>query len=431
MKKIRIGNDFVFSWAIERGGVPENLETVLEKHLYMIVFGAKTEIHNYTVSGNKIIVEFTPEMLNKIGIYTLIFYYVLPDESLSDNDRKCAVDIDAFQIVPRTAMADDVTEFAVTSDMAIAFKGDKGDSAYQVWLDAGNVGTEEDYFAYLRQPATDAGASISELESEIQVNEGLRVSAENERDLAEATRVQAESERLAAETIRQSNEDNRIENEATRVQNEDERISKENVRQSNEIDRVEAESERVQAENERAQAENERAQAESERQATIQEAITATNLANEKANLANIAAQNANEAADSALTATQEATTAASLADTARLAIQDDLELKANQTDLEQLESDVKDTTEKPTAQSLSELNARITALEAIISNKIKDRIDVTKEFNVWGKTNLILYGNGASTKAPDFIGQTYIDTTNGNVYIAVGVSNAGNWKLV
>lgn len=98
---------------------------------------------------------------------------------------------------------------------------------------------------------------------------------------------------------------------------------------------------------------------------------------------------------------------------------------------LKQVEDDTINTTEKPTAQSLSELNARITALEAIISNKIKDRIDVTKEFNVWGKTNLILYGDGASTKAPDFIGQTYIDTTNSNVYIAVGTSNAGNWKLV
>ena len=98
---------------------------------------------------------------------------------------------------------------------------------------------------------------------------------------------------------------------------------------------------------------------------------------------------------------------------------------------LKQVEDDTINTIEKPTAQSLSELNARITALEAILSNKIKDRVDVTKEFNVWGKTNLILYGDGASTKVPDFIGQTYIDTTNSNVYIAVGNSNAGNWKLV
>ena len=105
--------------------------------------------------------------------------------------------------------------------------------------------------------------------------------------------------------------------------------------------------------------------------------------------------------------------------------------LKEIDDSVSQLAGDVKETTEKPTAQSLSELNARITALEAILSNKIKDRIDVTKEFNVWGKTNLILYGDGASSKTPDFIGQTYIDTTNGNVYVAVGVDTAGDWKLV
>lgn len=105
--------------------------------------------------------------------------------------------------------------------------------------------------------------------------------------------------------------------------------------------------------------------------------------------------------------------------------------LKQVDDEIADVESDVKVSVEKPTAQSLSELNARITALEAILTNKIKDRIDVTKEFNVWGKTNLILYGTGANTKAPDFIGQKYIDTAGGNVYVAVGTDNAGNWKLV
>ncbi len=156
MKKIRIGNDFVFSWAIERGGVPEALETVLEKHLYMIVNGIKTEITDYIVLGNNVIVEFTSEMLKDTGTYTLLFNYILPDASLSDNERKCTVDVDAFKIVPKTSMADDTSEFSVTSDMAIAFKGDKGDSAYQVWLDEGHSGTIDDYFAYLQQPALDA-----------------------------------------------------------------------------------------------------------------------------------------------------------------------------------------------------------------------------------------------------------------------------------
>ncbi len=444
MKKIRIGNDFVFSWAIERGGVPENLETVLEKHLYMIVFGAKTEIHNYTVSGNKIIVEFTPEMLNKIGIYTLIFYYVLPDESLSDNDRKCAVDIDAFQIVPRTAMADDVSEFAVTSDMAIAFKGDKGDSAYQVWLENGNVGTEDDYFAYLRQPATDAAASVSALEQTVSDNEALRVTAEQGRVDAELLRVGAESARSDAEGLRNTNEIDRI--------------AAEEIRNTNETGRINAERDRMDAEVLREQAEAAREEAEDLRQTNtttaIQNAGEATTAANTAAGLATEAATTANTAAGNANDAATAANTAAGLADTARTELTTAVNTKLDEaddkieemdttlstydgrvtqveSDISQLAGDVKQTTEKPTAQSLSELNARITALEAIVTNKIKDRVDVTKEFNVWGKTNLILYGTGANTKAPDFIGQTYIDTTNGNVYIAVGTSNAGNWKLV
>ena len=33
MKKIRRGNDFVFAWEIERNGLPEDLSSVLEKHL--------------------------------------------------------------------------------------------------------------------------------------------------------------------------------------------------------------------------------------------------------------------------------------------------------------------------------------------------------------------------------------------------------------
>lgn len=96
-----------------------------------------------------------------------------------------------------------------------------------------------------------------------------------------------------------------------------------------------------------------------------------------------------------------------------------------------QLAGDVKDTTEKAGASSLAELNARLLALEKIVSSTLRSKIEVTKEFNVWGKTNLILYGDGVNTKAPDFIGQKYIDTTNSNVYVAVGNSNAGNWKLV
>jgi hypothetical protein len=102
-----------------------------------------------------------------------------------------------------------------------------------------------------------------------------------------------------------------------------------------------------------------------------------------------------------------------------------------NAEDISQLAGEVSDSTEKTGAASLAELNARLLALEKIVSATITHKLEVTKEFNVWGKTNLILIGSGAASFAPDFIGQKYIDTAGGNVYVAVGVATAGNWKLV
>lgn len=422
--KIRIGNDFVFNWAIERGGLAEDLSSVLEKHLHLSVFGKRVELVegvDYDITGNVVRIEVTPTIANILGTYKAEFRYILPDNGLIDKDRKCAVDVDAFQIVARTAQADDPSEFTVTSDMAIAFKGDKGDSSYQTWLDAGNTGTEADYLAWIQKPATD-------IEQIVSVNETARVSAEGTRQTNETARISAETLRNGAEGTRNTNEINRINAEELRVT---------------------AETNRNNAEGLRSEAETSRNTAEGERQTNTATAILQANaardLANEKAGLAatatteantardeaNLAATAANTAAGDANDAAEAANTAAGLADTARLAIQSDLASKANQTELDQLAGEVKDTTEKAGASSLAELNARLLALEKIVSSSLRSTIEVTKEFNVWGKTNLILTGSGAATFAPDFVGQKYIDTAGGNVYVAVGIASAGNWKLV
>jgi hypothetical protein len=424
--RIRQGNDFIFLWAIERNGEPEDFSNAVNIRLHFKNFDCVGEVKSFQiVDGNIVRVEVSPEWASNLGAYRLILSYEFEDQSYSDGDQKCVVDVLAFNIVPKTSEADDVTEMAKTTDIMI---GLQGLSAYEVWLKDNPDKTKEDYYNWLRQPATDAAESLSTLEQTVSGNEALRVTAEQGRRDAELLRNDAEG-------IRDSNETDRI--------------NAEGIRDANETDRINAERDRVDAEDLRDQAEVAREEAERLRQTNTNTAIqnageattaanTAAGLANEATAAANTAAGLANEATAAANTAAgganeaaEAANTAAQNADNARLAIQDDLALKADQADLVQLESDVKGTTEKPTAQSLSELNARITALEAIISNKIKDRIDVTKEFNVWGKTNLILYGDGASSKTPDFIGQKYIDTTNGNVYIAVGTSNAGNWKLV
>lgn len=153
MKNIRIGNDFVLLWAIERNNLPENLTTISDAKLKVKVFNITKEIPFEIVDTNKLRIEFTPEICNTIGVYNLKFSYTLPDEGLSDSERECTIDYDAFTIVSASAQADDSADFSITSDMAIGFKGDKGDkgdSAYDIWISLGNIGTEEDFIKSLK-----------------------------------------------------------------------------------------------------------------------------------------------------------------------------------------------------------------------------------------------------------------------------------------
>lgn len=135
MKRIRINNDFTFAWAIERNGLPEDLSTAINMVLLARnSAGTLQTITDYEVAANMVSVEITPEIANVLGRYNFILTYELPDASLDDMERLCEVDTDAFIIVPRTAEADDSTDLLVTSDMAIGFKGDKGNGIQSITL---------------------------------------------------------------------------------------------------------------------------------------------------------------------------------------------------------------------------------------------------------------------------------------------------------
>lgn len=452
--KIREGNDFTFIWAITRNDIPEDLTKVTDIVVTASIFGKKIilpyEIIDTDTDKNKLRLEINKETTNILGYYNLKLTYNLSDPSFSDAERSCAVDIDAFERVAKTAQADTGTEFSITSDMAIGFKGDKGDSAYQVWLDEGNVGTIDDYFDFLQQPATDAAISVGEVESTVSGNEDLRVTAEQGRVTAEQSRQTAEELRDANETARISNETLRVENETARNNSEELRVSAETTRAENESARITAENTRNDNETNRVTAEGLRVTAEDLRQTNTSEAIqnaeTATNEANTARDLATEVANNPDKIVDdywwkynpatkvyenTNIRAKGDAGAGATVVQTTGSSLDDVMSQKAVTDEIIQLESDVSNDTEKASATTLAELNARLIALERIVSSRLRDRLEVVKEFNVWGKTNLILYGVGASTKAPDFIGQTYIDTTAKNIYIATGTSSSANWKLV
>lgn len=158
--RIREGNDFTLNWEIERGGIAEDIQSAISRRLLLKRHREVREITDYEIigEGNIIHTEFTPDMLFGLGDYILELHYVLSDTSLSDEDRRCAVDVDAFTIVARTAMADNVTELAQTSDIALALRGK---STYELWLET-HEGTEDDYFTWLREPAITAAGYATE-----------------------------------------------------------------------------------------------------------------------------------------------------------------------------------------------------------------------------------------------------------------------------
>ena len=147
--RIREGNDFTHNWEIERGGVAEDIQSATSRTLFLKRHREVREIADYEIigGGNIIHTEFTPGMLFGLGDYILELHYVLSDTSLSDEDRRCAVDVDAFTIVARTAMADNVTEMVQTSDIALALMGK---SAYEVAIANGFVGTQTQWLESLR-----------------------------------------------------------------------------------------------------------------------------------------------------------------------------------------------------------------------------------------------------------------------------------------
>ena len=152
-------------------------------------------------------------------------------------------------------------------------QGIQGWSAYEVAVQHGFVGTEEEWVQSLKQPALDAAAEALEAKAQVEATEQAVKEAEASRVTAEQGRVNAENTRVSNENTRISNEDSRKAEESKRVTAENARIAAENSRKEAESSRVNAESDRVTAEGARVAAEQLRANSESERNTKEKERI--------------------------------------------------------------------------------------------------------------------------------------------------------------
>ena len=344
----RIGKDIRVKWRILTNGKELPLHGRDLRLEVVNRFGRKE--WEFTIEDENVVVFTLPGRLQRyLGEYTFTLW-----ENFGKAGQTAVDSCGGIELVPTTCMeggdSGPDTE-PVELETASLELGVSGASAYETWLAEGHEGTEEDFLAWLCQPATDAAdnaldaaeaatdaaakaetatAEMQELydsslaaENERQEAELGRISAEAARQEAEQGRNTAELTRRLAETERKAAESLREQSEKSRSDAEAERNAAEILREQNTstaiqeavsaTDAAEAATEEMEqlygvalaAESERQTAEQERVKAEQERAAEFarlkEESEAATRAANEAAESAEQAAESGGSVATTGL----------------------------------------------------------------------------------------------------------------------------------
>lgn len=282
MRKVRIGNDINVRWEVKTDGQAVSLEG---KALKLFVRSAyrKEEITTFTVEGCVVSFTYPASMQRATGARAVIL-----EDATEGAPRRTVCADQAFTLVAHSCEEnDDDVEFEdfMVSLQSNVLIGKPGLSAYEVWLSEGNTGTLEDWYAFLRKPATDIAADVAAAEAERKVAETARqeaeegrITSEQERTTAETARDKAEQARQGDENLRKTAEENRVsaetdrnDAEQRRTANEKSRETAEQMRKTNEADRIRDEKEREAAETSRKATEKLRDTAENDRDDAEQE----------------------------------------------------------------------------------------------------------------------------------------------------------------
>jgi hypothetical protein len=188
MRKVRIGNDIYVRWEVKTDGQAVSLEGKALK-LYVRSAYRKEEITTFTVEGCVVNFTYPASMQRLTGARAVIL-----EDATEGAPRRTVCADQAFTLVAHSCEEnDDDVEFEdfMVSLQSNVLIGKPGLSAYEVWLSEGNTGTLEDWYAFLRKPATDIASDVAAAEAERRSAETARQEAETKREEAETKREEA------------------------------------------------------------------------------------------------------------------------------------------------------------------------------------------------------------------------------------------------
>ena len=286
-RKKRIGNDYNFLWPIKYKDTKEPYDlTGKDLELRMYDQHGRMTVFPYTTEGNMIYWTFFGKDQEYTGKYTA--------ELCENGGKEGMITLDtryAITLVPHTDMETDGEEGVISVSSVeleaaeVMLRGPRGYSAYELAVQDGYEGTEQEWLESLRPDITADEDGVLYADGELltdavaraasransaaesaEAGEAARVIAENARVSAESERVSSEEERKSAELGRQAAERARVAAESARATAESDRSTAEYGRESAESSRVADEQSRASAETDRVAAESGRAIAEAGRQ---------------------------------------------------------------------------------------------------------------------------------------------------------------------
>lgn len=159
MKKIRIGKEFSVRWSLTVNGERTDLHA-LSVTVMMVYPSGRRKKMSFTAEGDELLIPIGRESQTETGPYTLEAWVNKGDEGQTVTD--CCK---AFSLVGRSCEeTDNPSESNIEIEQEVILStsdiqmGVTGKSAYQVWLDNGNEGTEQDFLSWIRQPAEQSAA---------------------------------------------------------------------------------------------------------------------------------------------------------------------------------------------------------------------------------------------------------------------------------
>ena len=469
---------------IPEGAIPEDLTEAQNIKLSLYCSTGACTVLKKTVNVNTIVAEI-PTNIQDIGTYFVLLEYDVVDISFADGLKRITFDFDAFKIVCKSAYADTEGNMSLIGVIKV---GLDGKSAYQYAQEHGYLGTEEE-FGQLQYEATLAAVNeaeriIAEYNREQTFNTqmdavdsaiGLAGSATGNANLAAANA----NEKATLANNAATNADSKSQLAETAASNADIATGLANAATANANNAASnADAKATLANNAATNADNKAGLADQKATLANNAAIsanTATGLANTATTNANSAALAANSLAGTynvtvaiplgaglyynSTTARAAVTTANRLlgrvityatasgvwitekfigTDVANWTTEGNWDRVPDNSQIVQLGADlnkIPDNLEPAIAEILNQQNKRIEALENLIKNILFksgqfDTLEVVKEFNIYGKTNMYVIKDTAPSIIPDFYGQFYINTSGtGTIYQAKGISSTSDWK--